>query len=78
MFLETQQGLNKEALLYKTSDTKKNQVYNFRKYKIIQSFGLAILNRTATFDNVTNEQVYPKAATDSFKKSPWPRPPKKN
>lgn len=55
---------------------KKNQVYNFRKYKIIQSFGLAISNRTATFDNVTNEQVYPKAAADSFKKSAWPRPPK--
>ena len=52
-------------------------MYNFRKYKTFQSFGLPISNRAATFDNATNEQVYPKAATDSFKKSPWPRPPKK-
>ena len=42
----------------------------------MQSIGITILNRTATPDNATNDQVYLKNSTDSFKKSTWPR--KKN
>ena len=35
----------------------------------MQSIGITILNRTATPDNATNDQVYLKNSTDSFKKS---------
>ena len=45
---------------------KKNRVYDFRKYKAMQSLGISILNRSNTLKNATNDQVYLNDVTDNF------------
>ena len=45
--LENEQKIRRDALqdlLYKTGDTKKERVYDFRKYRTMQSFGITISN----------------------------------
>ena len=68
MLLDIEQEINREDFLYKTGETNKDKVYDFRKHKIIRSLGLTILNGTTTLESATNDQVYLKDAIDNFKK----------
>lgn len=49
---------NKENLLYKAGNPKKDRVYDFWKYKTLWSFGIVISNGTTTLENAYSDQVY--------------------
>ena len=68
-YLEFERRIDREGLLYKNGDTKKDRLYDFRKHKAMQFFGLALSNGTITLDNAVNDQVYLKDSIDNFKKS---------
>ena len=67
--LEIEQKIKRNApqdLLYKTGDTKKDKVYDFRKYRTMHSFGIAIPNGTTTLENTYNDLMYLKDAINNF------------
>ena len=76
--LENEQKIRRDALqdlLYKTGDTKKERVYDFRKYRTMQSFGITISNGTTILENAYNDQMYLKDTINNLKKSVRPRLP---
>ena len=78
--LENEQKIRRDALqdlLYKTGDTKKERVYDFRKYRTMQSFGITISNGTTILENAYNDQMYLKDTINNLKKSVRPRLPGK-
>ena len=67
--IEIEQKVKRNALqdlLYKTGDTKKDRVYDFRKYRTMHSFGIAISNGTTTLENTYNDLMYLKDAINNF------------
>lgn len=69
--LENEQKIRRDALqdlLYKTGDTKKERVYDFRKYRTMQSFGITISNGTTILENAYNDQMYLKDTINNLKK----------
>ena len=40
--IETEERINREDLLYKTGNTKKDRVHEFQKYKTMQFLGIAM------------------------------------
>ena len=78
--LENEQKIRRDSLqdlLYKTGDTKKERVYDFRKYRTMQSFGITISNGTTILENAYNDQMYLKDTINNLKKSVRPRLPGK-
>ena len=67
--VEIERKVNRTGLFYKTGDTEKYKVYNFRKYRTMRSLELVISNGTITLENAANDQVYLKNAIHSSKKS---------
>ena len=49
---------NRENMLFKIGDIKKDRVHEFPKYKTIRSFGLAVSNGTTTSETAADYHMY--------------------
>lgn len=60
---------NRDDLLDKNGDTKKDRMYDFQKHNTMRSLRIAIPNGIITLKNAINDQVYVTEAIDNFEKS---------
>lgn len=60
---------NREDVLDKNGDTKKDRMYDFQKHNTMRSLRIAIPNGIITLKNAINDQVYVTEAIDNFEKS---------
>ena len=58
---------NRDNLIYKTGNKKKNKSYDFQKCKTIRSFGRKIYKNNLSLDDAIELQVRLKDDTDIFK-----------
>ena len=49
--------LNRNDLIYKTSNSKKDKTYDFQKFQTITSFGRKIYNNYLSLDNALEQEV---------------------
>ena len=48
---KTEEKINRNDLIYKSSNKKKNKIFGFRKLKAIKSFGREIYSNNLKLDN---------------------------
>ena len=48
---KTEEKINRNDLIYKSSNKKKNEIFGFRKFKAIKSFGREIYSNNLKLDN---------------------------
>ena len=51
------QKINRDNLIYKTGNKKKDKIYDFQRFKTIRSFGRKIYNDDLLLENVLEELV---------------------
>ena len=67
--VEIEQNINRDNLIYKLGDKKKDKTYDFQKFKKIRSFGIEICNDELALEDPLEEQVAIKNEIDKFKES---------
>ena len=60
---------NRDDLLDKNGDRKKDRMHDFQKHNTMRSLRIAIPNGIITLKNAINDQVYVTEAIDNFEKS---------
>ena len=65
--------LNRDDLIYKTGNKKKDKTYNFQKFKIIKSFGREMYYNNLSLDETFEQQIRLKDDADNFKESTKPK-----
>ena len=71
--VEMENKLNRNYLIYKTGNKKKDKIYDFQKFKTIRSFGREIYNNDLPLDDVIELQIRLKDDLDNFKESKKPK-----
>ena len=64
---------NRNYLIYKTGNNKRDKTYDFQKFKTIRSFGKEIYNNDLSLGDALGEQIRLKDDTDFFKESTKPK-----
>ena len=59
--------LNRDNLVYKTSDQKKSKTYDFQKFKTVRYFRRGIYNNDLSPEDALKLQIRLKDAIDIFK-----------
>ena len=67
--VEIEQKINRDNLIYRLGDKKKDKRYDFQKFKTIRSFGIEICNDELALEDPLEEQVEIKNEIDKFKES---------
>ena len=67
--------LDRNDLIYKIGNKKKDKTYDFQKFKVITSFGREILNNDLSLDDAFEQQIKSKDDIDNFK---GPKKPKES
>ena len=58
---------DRNDLIYKTSNSKKDKTYDFQKFQKIRSFGRKIYNNYLSLDNALEQEIRSTYSTDIFK-----------
>ena len=72
-----EQEINKDRLIHKTGNKKKDKTYYFQKSETILSFGREIYSSILTLNVALEEQINLKDGIDKFKESAKPKPSEK-
>ena len=64
--------IDRDDLIYKTGNKKKDETYDFQKFKTIRSFGREIDNNDLLIDDALEQQIRLKYDIHSFKESTVP------
>ena len=64
--------MDRDDLIYKTGNKKKDKTYDFQKFKTIRSFGREIDNNYLLIDDALEQQIRLKYDIHSFKESTVP------
>ena len=59
--------LNRDNSIYKTDNKKKDEIYDFQKFKTIRSFGTKIYNNDLSLDDALELQIILNDDIDIFK-----------
>ena len=65
--VEMENKLDRNDLIYETSNKKKDKTYDFQKFKTIRSFGRKIYNNDLSLDDAIEQQIRLKDDIDIFK-----------
>ena len=60
-------NLDRNDLIYKTDNVKKDKIQDFQKFKTIRSFEREIYNNDLSLDDVIEQQIRLKYYTDIYK-----------
>ena len=60
-------NLDRNDLIYKTGNEKKDKIQDFQKFKTIRSFEREIYNNDLSLDDVIEQQIRLKDYTDIYK-----------
>ena len=56
-FVEMGNKLNRDDLINKTGNKKKDEIYDFQNFKVIRSFGREIYNNDLSQDDALEQQI---------------------
>ena len=62
-------NINRDNLIQKTGNKKKDKTYDFQKFKAIRSFGRELYNNDLSLDDALELQIRLKDDIDIFKES---------
>ena len=65
--------LDRNYSIYITDNRKKDETFDFQKFKIIRLFGWEIYGNDLSLDDAIEQQIRLKADTDIFKESAKPK-----
>ena len=71
--VDMENKLDRNDLMNKTGNKKKNKMYDFQKFKTIRSFGREIYNNDLSLDDALEQQIRLKDDIDIFKESAKPK-----
>ena len=71
--VEVEQKFDRDTLISKTGDKKKDKKYDFRKFNTLRPFGREICKDERTLEDALEEQIKSKNEIDKFKDSTKPR-----
>ena len=71
--VDMENKLDRNDLMNKTGNKKKNKTYDFQKFKTIRSFGREIYNNGLSLDDALEQQIRLKDDIDIFKESAKPK-----
>ena len=71
--VDMENKLDRNDLMNKTGNKKKNKTYDFQKFKTIRSFGREIYNNDLSLDDALEQQIRLKDDIDIFKESAKPK-----
>ena len=72
---EMENELDRNYLIYKTGNKKKDKTYDFRNFKTIRSFGIELSNNNLSLDDILEQWIRLKDDIDIFKESTRPKQP---
>ena len=71
--IEMENKLNRDNLIYKTGNKKKDKTYDFQKFKTIRFFWREIYNNDLSLDDALEQQIISKDDVEIFLKSTKPK-----